>query len=207
MTADTGRRRLTSLCSSPSDCWRGGSRRRFRLRADAAAIRRRRARRDRARYDAAETITGTAIVTVTNDSESRLRRWSTLPLSRTRRGPPSRVRTGPTRWGRMGPSSGRSARTSRCPRTDRGTVARTAPPPGSRGVRHCDAPGNCGGHGESSVLDLEPTNESIDAPNTTGRSILRTPRHKMTTDDGTNRTDSPSRRRTSRTTQTVRPTG
>lgn len=145
------------------------------------------------RYDAAETITGTATVTVANDSASRT---ATVEYAAAEPNKAWAAVTSEDRSYEMGTNGtvvwavGENQSYAReLSEKSVATNDTTDPVPEEnvtatlRGTAEVD--------GESTyVLDLEPTNESIDAPDTTlwvDTDDYRV--HKLTTDDGTNRTE------------------
>ena len=144
------------------------------------------------RYDAAETITGTATVTVENGSDAKTAtvEYAAAAPNKTWAAVTSEDRSyevgtnGTVVWavgenrsyGRELPDT--AAMNDTTDPVPEGNVTATL-----RGTADVD--------GESAyVLDLEPTNESVDAPNTTLWVDTEDYRvHKLTTDDGTNRTE------------------
>jgi outer membrane lipoprotein-sorting protein len=145
------------------------------------------------RYDAAETITGAATVTVTNDSASKTAtvEYAAAEPNKTWAAVTSEDRdyemgtNGTVVWavgenqsyGRELPEQSAAMNDTTDPVPEENVTATL------RGTDEVS--------GESTyVLDLEPTNESVDAPNTTLWVDTEDYRvHKLTTDDGTNRTE------------------
>ncbi|MFY4813338.1 LolA family protein [Haloarcula sp. AONF1] len=145
------------------------------------------------RYDAAETITGTATVTVTNESASKT---ATVEYAAAEPNKTWAAVTSENRSYEMGTNGtvvwavGENQSYAR--ELTEGSVAMndTADPVPEENVT-ATLRGTEEVNGESAyVLDLEPTNESIDAPNSTLWVDTEDYHvHKMTTDDGTNRTE------------------
>jgi outer membrane lipoprotein-sorting protein len=145
------------------------------------------------RYDAAETITGTATVTVTNDSESKT---ATVEYAAAEPNKTWAAVTSENRSYEMGTNGtvvwavGENQSYARELTEESVAMNDTADPVPEENVT-ATLRGTEEVNGASTyVLDLEPTNESIDAPNTTLWVDTEDYRvHKMTTDDGTNRTE------------------
>jgi len=144
------------------------------------------------RYDTAETITGTATVTVTNDSASKtaMVEYAAAEPNKTWAAVTSENRSyemgtnGTVVWAvGENESYGREL-------PDAAAMNDSTDPVPEENVT-ATLRGTAEVNGESTyVLDLAPTNESLDAPNTTlwvDTDDYRV--HKMTTDDGTNRTE------------------
>jgi len=145
------------------------------------------------RYDAAETITGTTTVTVTNDSESKT---ATVEYAAAEPNKTWAAVTSENRSYEMGTNGtvvwavGENQSYARELTEESVAMNDTTDPVPEENVT-ATLRGTEEVNGESTyVLDLEPTNESIDAPNTTLWVDTEDYRvHKMTTDDGTNRTE------------------
>lgn len=145
------------------------------------------------RYDSAQTITGTATVTVANDSQSKT---ATVQYAAAEPNKTWVAVDGENRSYEMGTNGsvvwavGENRSYGRELPAESAAMNDTADPVPEENVT-ATLRGTAEVNGESTyVLDLEPTNESIDAPNTTlwvGTDDYRV--HKMTTDDGTNRTE------------------
>ena len=145
------------------------------------------------RYDAAETITGTATVTVANDSASKTAtvEYAAAEPNKTWAAVTSEDRSyevgtnGTVAWA-VGENESYARELS-----EKSAAMNDTTDPVSEENVTATLRGTDDVNGESAyVLDLEPTNESIDAPNTTlwvDTDDYRV--HKMTTDDGTNRTE------------------
>lgn len=145
------------------------------------------------RYDAAETITGTATVTVANDSASRT---ATVEYAAAEPNKAWAAVTSEDRSYEMGTNGtvvwavGENQSYARELSEKSVAMNDTTDPVPEENVT-ATLRGTAEVDGESTyVLDLEPTNESIDAPDTTlwvDTDDYRV--HKLTTDDGTNRTE------------------
>ncbi|RLM95536.1 outer membrane lipoprotein carrier protein LolA [Haloarcula sp. Atlit-7R] len=145
------------------------------------------------RYDAAETITGTATVTVMNDSASKtaMVEYAAAEPNKTWAAVTSETRSyemgtnGTVVW-----AVGENRSYARELTAESVAMNDSTDPVPEENVT-ATLRGTSEVNGESTyVLDLEPTNESIDAPNTTLWVDTEDYRvHKMTTDDGTNRTE------------------
>ncbi|MDS0221335.1 outer membrane lipoprotein carrier protein LolA [Haloarcula sp. S1AR25-5A] len=145
------------------------------------------------RYDAAETITGTATVTVANDSASTT---ATVEYAAAEPNKTWAAVTSEDRSYEMGTNGtvvwavGENKSYGRELPEDPAVMNDTTDPVPEENVT-ATLRGTAEVDGESTyVLDLEPTNESLDAPNTTLWVDTEDYRvHKLTTDDGTNRTE------------------
>ncbi|WP_336357991.1 LolA family protein [Haloarcula sp. CGMCC 1.6347] len=145
------------------------------------------------RYDAAETITGTATVSVANDSVSKT---ATVEYAAAEPNKTWAAVTSENRSYEMGTNGtvvwavGENQSYGRELPEDPAAMNDTTDPVPEENVT-ATLRGTAEVDGESTyVLDLEPTNESIDAPNTTLWVDTEDYRvHKLTTDDGTNRTE------------------
>jgi len=145
------------------------------------------------RYEAAETVTGTATVTVANNSESKT---ATVEYAAAEPNKTWAAVTSEDRSYEMGTNGtvvwavGENASYARELSEESVAMDDTTDPVPEENVT-ATLRGTNDINGESAyVLDLEPTNESIDAPNTTlwvDTDDYRV--HRLTTDDGTNRTE------------------
>ncbi|WP_336338939.1 LolA family protein [Haloarcula brevis] len=143
------------------------------------------------RYDAAETVTGTATVTVENDSASKT---ATVEYAAAEPDKAWAAVTTPNRSYEVGTNGtvvwavGENESYGR--ELPEMTAVNDTTDPVPEGNVTATLQGISEVDGESAyVLDLEPTNESVDAPNTTLWVDTEDYRvHKLTTDDGTNRT-------------------
>lgn len=145
------------------------------------------------RYDSAQTLTGTATVTVANDSQSKTAtvQYAVAEPDKTWVAVDSENRSyemgtnGTVVW-----AVGENRSYGRTLPEESAAMNDTADPMPEENVT-ATLRGTAEVNGESAyVLDLEPTNESRDAPNTTlwvDTADYRV--HKLTTDDGTNRTE------------------
>ncbi|EMA07032.1 Outer membrane lipoprotein-sorting protein [Haloarcula vallismortis] len=145
------------------------------------------------RYDGAETITGTATVTVANNSDSKT---ATVEYAAAEPNKTWAAVTSENRSYEMGTNGtvvwavGENQSYARELTAESVAMNDTTDPVPEENVT-ATLRGTEAVNGESTyVLDLEPTNESVDAPNTTLWVDTEDYRvHKMTTDDGTNRTE------------------
>jgi len=145
------------------------------------------------RYDGAKTITGTATVTVANNSDSKT---ATVEYAAAEPNKTWAAVTSEDRSYEMGTNGtvvwavGENESYARELSEKSAAMDDTTDPVPEENVT-ATLRGTDDINGESTyVLDLEPTNESIDAPNTTLWVDTEDYRvHKLTTDDGTNRTE------------------